>query len=99
MSKIQDFMGKRNVLFWSLLISPWAGFVTQLHLKAPPENIEKINKYRLSNIELVLIHTVLELRVLDIVGKLLVPFVILYKKNSKNIKNLLLKGCSKPNQP
>ena len=73
-------MNKRNLFFWSLSISPWAGFVTWLHLKAPPENTEKINKYQLSNIELVLTHTVLELGVLGIAGKLLVPSIILCKK-------------------
>ena len=53
--KIQDFMDKGNLFFWSLPISPWAIFSTWLHLEAPLENIEKINKYRLSNIELVLV--------------------------------------------
>ena len=79
-------MGKRNLFFWSLSISPWAGFATWLHLEAPLENTEKINKYRLSNIELVLTHTVLELGMLGIAGKLLVPSVILYKKTQKNLK-------------
>ena len=75
MSKIQDFMDKRNLFFWSRPISPWASFATWLHLGAPPKNIEKINKYRLSNIELMLTHTVSELGVLGIIGKLLMPFV------------------------
>ena len=83
MNKIQDFMGKRNLFFWSLPISPWASFATWLHLEAPPKNIEKINKYRLSNIELVLIHIVLELGVLGIAGKLSVPSIILCKKIQK----------------
>ena len=87
MTKIQDFMGKRNLFFWSLSISPWEGFATWLHLEAPPENTKKINKYRLSNIELVLTYTVLELGVLGIVEKLLVPSIILCKKKfKKNLK-------------
>ena len=77
MSKTQDFIGKINLFFWSLPIGPWASLATWLHLDAPPKNIEKINKYRLSNFELVLTHTVLELDVLGIAGKLSVPFVIL----------------------
>ena len=77
MSKIQDFMGKRNFFF------------------SGPENIEKINKYRLSNIELVLTHTVSELDVLGIAGKLSVPFVTLYKK-FKKIENLLLRSSQNP---
>ena len=83
MSKIQDFIGKRNLFFWSLPISPWASFATWLHLEAPPKNIEKINKYRLSNIELVLTHTILELSMLGIAGKLLLSFVSLSKKYFK----------------
>ena len=63
-----------------------ASFATWLHLKAPPQNIEKINKYLLSNIELILTHMVLELGVLDIFEKFLVPSVTLCKKNSKRIK-------------
>ena len=81
MSKIQIFMGKRNLFFWSLPISPWASFATWLHLEAPSENIEKVNKYRLSNIELVPTHTVSELGMLGIAGKLSVPSVTLYKKD------------------
>ena len=53
---------------------------TWLHLETPLENIEKINKYQLSNIELVLTHTVLELGVLNIAEKLSVPSVTLCKK-------------------
>ena len=86
MSKIQDFMGKRYLFFWSLPISPWASCATWLHLEAPPKNTVKINKYRLSNIELVLTYTILELGVLGIAGKLLVPFVTLCKKFKKNLK-------------
>ena len=56
MSKIQDFIGKRNLFFWSLPISPWASFATWLHLGAPPKNTKKINKNRLPNIEFVLTH-------------------------------------------
>ena len=73
-------MGKRNLFFWSLPISPWAGFATWLHLEAPLKNTEKINKYWLSNIELVLTHMVSELGVLGIAGKLSVPSIILCKK-------------------
>ena len=80
MSKIQDFMGKRNLIFLSLPISPWASFATWLHLDAPPENTEKINKYRLSNFELVFTHTISELGMLGIAGKLLVPSLTLCKK-------------------
>ena len=45
MSKIQIFIGNRNLFFWSLFISPWTSFATWLHPEAPPENQEKINKY------------------------------------------------------
>ena len=86
MNKIQDLMGKRNLFFWSLPISPWASFATWLHLEAPPENTEKINKYRLSNFELVLTHTVLELDVFGIARKLSMPFVTLCKKFKKSLK-------------
>ena len=99
MNKIQDFMGKINLLFWSLSISPWASFAIWLHLEAPLENTKKINKYGLSNIELVVIHMVSKSGVLDIARKLLVPFITLFKKNSIFKKNLLLGGCSKLNQP
>ena len=85
MNKIQDFIGKRNLFFWSLPISPWASFATWLHLLAPPENTEKINKYWLSNIELVLTHMVSELGVFGIAEKLSVPFVTLCKNISKKI--------------
>ena len=77
MNKIQDFMDKRNLFFWSLPISPWASFATCLHLEAPPENTQKINKYRLSNIELVLTHTVSKLGVLGIAEKLLLASITL----------------------
>ena len=83
MSKIQDIMNKRNLFFWSLHVSPWASFATWLHLEASLENTEKINKYRISNIELVLTHTVSKLGVLGIAGKLLVPSVTLCKKIQK----------------
>ena len=92
MNKIQDFIGKRNLFFYSLPIITWASFATWLHLEALLENIEKINKYWLSNIELVLTHTVLELGVLGIAGKLLVPSITSCQKNSKEVQNLLLKG-------
>ena len=73
------------------------GFATWLHLESPPENTTKIKKYRLSNIELVLTHTVLELDVLGIGGKLSVTSIILCKRNSNFKFFLLLRGCSKPN--
>ena len=77
MIKIQDFIGNRNLVFWSLPMSPWASFATWLHLEAPPENTETINKYWLSNIELVITHTILELGVLGIAKKLSVPSITL----------------------
>ena len=83
MNKAQDFMGKRKLFFWSLPISPWASFATWLHIEAPPENIEKINKYQLSNIELVLTHIVSKLGMLGIAGKLSVPSVTSCQKHSK----------------
>ena len=86
MSKTQDFLGKRNLFFWSLPISPWASFATWLHLDAPSENTEKINKYELSNFELVLTHIVSELGMLGIAGKLSVPSVTLCKKIQKKFK-------------
>ena len=86
MSKIQDFMSKRNLIYWSLPISPWASFATWLHLKALPKNIEKIKKYRLSNIELVLMHTILVLSMLGIAKKLAVPAVTLCKKKFNFLK-------------
>ena len=49
-------------------------FATWLHLEAPPKITKKINKYQLSNIELVLTHTILELGVSGIAGKLLMFF-------------------------
>ena len=88
-------MGKRNLFFWSLPISPWVGFATWLHLEAPLENIEKSNKYRLSNIELVLTHTVLEWSVLGITGKLSVPFIISMQKSFKKDLNFTTQGLPK----
>ena len=99
MNKIQDFIDKRNIIFWSMSISPWASIATWLYLGAPPKNIEKINKYWLSNMEFVLTHTILELGVFGIAGKHLVLSITLCKKNSKKIQNLLLRGCPKPNRP
>ena len=95
MSKIQDFMDKRNLFFWSLPISIWAGFATWLHLEAPLENTQNINKYRLSNIELILMHTVLELGVLGIAGKLSMPSISVCKKNSKFFFKLTAQGLLK----
>ena len=82
MNKVQDFIGKRNFFFWPLPISPWVSFATLLHLEAPPENTEKINKYQLSNIELVLTHTVSELGVLGIAKKLSMAYITLCKKRN-----------------
>ena len=82
-------MDKRNLFFWSLPINPRASFATWLHLGAPPKNIVKFNKYWLSNIELVLTHTVSELGVLGIVGKLSVPSITLCKKKFKLKKEVI----------
>ena len=49
------------------------------------KNTEKVNKYWLSNIEIVLTHMVLELDVFGIAEKLLVPYVISYPKKFKKI--------------
>ena len=101
MSKIQDFIGKRNLFSGSLPINPKASFATWPHLEAPPKNIEKINKYQLSNIELVLTHTILELGVLGIARKLSVPSITLCKNQIKSnqikskIKNQKSKKKSK----
>ena len=57
-----------------------------------------MNKYQLSNIELVPTHMILELDVFIIFGKLLVS-ITLYQKNSKKIQNLILRGCPKTNRP
>ena len=75
-------------------MSPQASIATWLHLKAPLENTEEINKYQLSNIELVLTHTVTELGVLSIARKLLVLFVIVCKKNPQKLK-FVAKGLPK----
>ena len=96
MSKIQDLMDKRNLFFWSLSISPWASFATWLHLGAPPENTEKINKFQLSNIELVLTHIVSKLGVFGIVGKLSVPSIILCKKIQFLKKNYYSRVAQNP---
>ena len=79
-------MGKRNLFFWSLSNNLWASFATWLHLEAPPENIEKINKFWLSNIKLILTHMALELGVLGIAGKLSMPSITLCKKIKKVLK-------------
>ena len=94
MSKIQDFIGKRNLFFWPLPIKPWASFATLLHLEAPPKIQIKINKYWLSNIELVLTHMVSELGTFGISGKLSMPSITLCKKFKKNLK-LIAQGLSK----
>ena len=86
MSKIQDFMDKRNLFFWSMPISSWASFTTWLHLEAFLENTEKTNKYQLSNIELVFTHMVLELGMVGIAGKLSVPSITICKKFKENLE-------------
>ena len=68
-------MDKINLFFWSLPINSWPSIATWLHLEAPLENTEKINKYWLSNIELVLTHTLSKLGMLDFAGKLSMAFV------------------------
>ena len=95
MSKIQDFIDKRNLFFWSLPINPWASFATWLHLGGPSKNVEKITKYQLSNIELVLTHTVSKLGVLGIAGKLLVPSLTLCPKKFKNKVKFTAQGRPK----
>ena len=96
MKKIQDFMDKRSLFFWSLLISPWASFATWLHLEAPPQNTEKISVHRLSNIKLVLTHMVSELGMFDIAEKLLVPSVTLSKKISEKFKIFYSRDAQNP---
>ena len=61
-----------------------ASVATWLHLEGRLESTKKINKYWLSNIDLVFTHTVLELEVLGIAGKLSVHSITLYKKFKKN---------------
>ena len=78
-------MGKR-IFFFGLYHQSMTSFATWLHLEAPPKNSKKINKYRLLNIELVLIHMILELSVLGIAIKLLMPSITLCKKFKKNLK-------------
>ena len=68
------------------LLKSKACFATWLHLEAPLENTLKINKYQLSNIQLVLTHMISELGMLGIVGKLWVPSITLYKKKFKKLK-------------
>ena len=69
-------------------------FATWLHVEAPPENTKKINKYQLSNIELVLTHLVSELNVFGIARKLLMPSVTCCKKFKNKIK-FTTQGLSK----
>ena len=57
--------------------------------RSSSKNIEKINKYWLSNIELVLTHTVLEFGVFGIAGKLSVHSVTLCKKEFKFLKKII----------
>ena len=89
-------MGKRNLFFWSLSINPWASFATWLHLEAPLENTKKINKYWLSNIELVFTHTVSKLGVLGIARKFSVPSVTLCKKTQKEFKIYCSRAAQNP---
>ena len=77
-------------------MSPWASFATRLHLETPLENIKKIIKYPFSNIELILTHTVLELDVLGIVGKLLVAYVTLLKEIQKKFNIYCLGAAQNP---
>ena len=60
------------------------------------EDTENINKYRLSNIELVLTHMVSELGMLGIAGKLLVPSVTLCKKIQKKFKIYCSRAVQNP---
>ena len=99
MRKIQDFMDKRNLFFGPLPISPWASFATWLHQEAPPPYIEKINKYRFSNIELVLTHMVSELGVFSIARKLLMPSITLLKKIQKKFKIYYSGAAQNPIDP
>ena len=41
MRKIQDFVAKINLFFYSLPISPWEKFALWLHLEAPKNRIVK----------------------------------------------------------
>ena len=77
-------------------ISPWASFAIWLHLEAPSKIKEKINKYWLSNIELVLTLTVLESSVLGIAGKLSVLFVTSCKKIQKKFKFYCSRATQNP---
>ena len=63
-------MDKRNFFFGLCPLAHGQVFSIWLHLEALPKNTEKINKYELSNIELVFTHMVLELGVLGIARKL-----------------------------
>ena len=54
--------------------------------RSSSKNIEKINNYQLSNIELVLTHTLSELGVLADAGNFSVPSVTLCKKVQKKFK-------------
>ena len=89
-------MDKRHLFFWSVFISRWAGLATWLHLEAPPENTEKINKYQLSNIELVLTHIVLKLGVLSIAEKLSQPSVNFMQKKIQNFQFYGLGAAQNP---
>ena len=75
-------------------MSPRASFATWKYLEALSKNTEKINKYRLSNIELVLTCTVLELDILGIAGNLSVPSITLCKK-FKILKTFTAQGLPK----
>ena len=72
----------------------WAGFTTWLHLEGSLENTKKINKYWLSNIELVFTHTISKLGLLGSAGKLSMPFVTLCKKIQEKF-NFFTQGLSK----
>ena len=85
-------------IYYSMLISPWSSFATWLHLEAPQENIGKINKNWVSNIELILTHTISKLGVFGIAEKLLVSFVTFYlEKLNYFLKKFSLGGAKIPN--
>ena len=79
-------MGKINLFFGSLPISLGASFATWLHIEASPENIEKINKYQLSNIELVLTSYSIGIGCDLYCWKALGALVTCYQKKQFNLK-------------
>ena len=69
------FYEKNKLIFLNSTHQPMGKFCHMATSRCSSKNIEKINKYWLSNIELVLIHMVLKFGVLSIAGKLLVPSI------------------------